>query len=67
MVEILLDPAIRLWVIIPIVLISLMFGLVRHYVTILIKSEKPADLTQLKDGCVNGCGQTILPLSYSFL
>ncbi|XP_003391867.2 PREDICTED: ER membrane protein complex subunit 3-like [Amphimedon queenslandica] len=49
MAEILLDPAIRLWVIIPIVLISLMFGLVRHYVTILLKSEKPVRLDNLKD------------------
>ena len=50
MAEILLDPAIRLWVIIPIVLISLMFGLVRHYVSILLKTEKPVQLENLKDG-----------------
>lgn len=49
-VELLLDPAIRLWVILPIVLISLMFGLVRHYATVLLKSERPADLTSVKDG-----------------
>ena len=52
MAELLLDPAIRLWVILPIVLITLMFGLVRHYVTVLLRSDKKTDVAQIKDGCV---------------
>ena len=38
MVELLLDPAIRMWVILPIVLITLLFGLLRHYITVLLRS-----------------------------
>ena len=53
MAELLLDPAIRLWVILPIVLITLMFGLVRHYVTVLLRSDKKTDVAHIKDGCVN--------------
>ena len=52
MAELLLDPAIRLWVILPIVLITLMFGLVRHYVTVLLRSDKKTDVAQIKDGYV---------------
>lgn len=49
MVELLLDPAIRLWVILPIILITLMVGLVRHYITILLKSDRAPDLKELRD------------------
>ena len=52
MVELLLDPAIRLWVILPIVLITLMVGLVRHYITILLKSDRKPGLSDLRDGYV---------------
>ncbi len=45
MAELLLDPDIRMWVILPIVLITLMFGLLRHYITILLTndSKKPKE------------------------
>lgn len=49
MAELLLDPNIRMWVILPIVLITLTFGLVRHYVTILLGGEKTATTEQVKD------------------
>ena len=49
MAELLLDPDIRMWVILPIVLITLMFGLVRHHITILLKNDNPPEMEQLKD------------------
>lgn len=50
MAELLLDPDIRFWVILPIVLITLLFGLVRHYITTLLREDKVAPLEQVKDG-----------------
>lgn len=53
MAELLLDPAIRMWVILPIVFITLVFGLLRHYVTILLRNDsKVPTLEEVKDGCV---------------
>ena len=49
MAELLLDPDIRMWVILPIVMITLMFGLIRHYVTVLLKSEAEPQLEAIKD------------------
>ena len=50
MAELLLDPAIRMWVILPIVLISLLFGLLRHYVMVLLRSDNGSvTLEQIKD------------------
>ena len=49
MAELLLDPAIRLWVILPIVLITLLFGLVRHYVTVLLKQDQTPEREKIKD------------------
>jgi len=53
MVELLIDPAIRMWVILPIVFITLVFGLIRHYVTVLLRNDKQT-LTQddIKDRSV---------------
>ncbi|XP_064399141.1 ER membrane protein complex subunit 3-like [Halichondria panicea] len=51
MVELLIDPAIRQWVILPIVFITLVFGLVRHYVTVLLRNDsKTPTLEEIKDG-----------------
>ena len=45
-----LDPAIRMWVILPIVIITLLFGLLRHYITVLLRnSEGNVTLEQIKD------------------
>jgi len=49
MAELLLDPDIRMWVILPIVLITLTFGLVRHYATILLGSDKTPTKQQVMD------------------
>merc|ERR1712111_325052 len=47
--ELRLDPAIRLWVFLPIVLITFLVGIVRHYVSVLLTSTKKVDLAQVKD------------------
>jgi len=49
MAELLLDPNIRLYVFIPIVLICLFVGLIRHYVTILLQSDKKIPMEQVAD------------------
>ncbi|KAG6595881.1 er membrane protein complex subunit 3-like isoform x1 [Phytophthora cinnamomi] len=47
MVEIILDPSIRDWVVLPMVIIFGCSAMVRHYVTLLLKSEKMASVEQL--------------------
>ncbi|KFM82096.1 Transmembrane protein 111, partial [Stegodyphus mimosarum] len=49
MSELLLDPDIRLWVFLPIVIITFLFGIVRHYISILLTSPKKVELTQVQD------------------
>ena len=47
--ELRLDTAIRLWVFLPIVAITFLVGIVRHYVSILLTSAKKVDLAQVRD------------------
>ena len=47
--ELRLDPAIRLWVFLPIVAITFLVGIVRHYVSILLTSAKKVELGQVRD------------------
>ncbi|GIY75482.1 ER membrane protein complex subunit 3 [Caerostris darwini] len=49
MSELLLDSDIRLWVFLPIVTITFLFGIVRHYISILLTSSKKVELTQVQD------------------
>ncbi|KAG8189198.1 hypothetical protein JTE90_013732 [Oedothorax gibbosus] len=49
MSELLLDPDIRLWVFLPIVIITFLFGIVRHYISILLTSSKKVEITQVQD------------------
>lgn len=49
MAELLLDPNIRFWVFLPIVVITFFTGIIRHYVTILLTSEKKTELQQVTD------------------
>lgn len=49
MTELLIDPNIRVWVFLPIVLIAFFIGILRHYVSILITSQKKAEITQIQD------------------
>ena len=49
MAELLLDSDIRLWVFLPIVVITFLVGIIRHYVTILLSAEKKVELQQISD------------------
>ena len=49
MAELLLDSEIRLWVFLPIVVITFLVGIIRHYVTILLSSDKKVELQQIGD------------------
>ncbi|XP_033647566.1 ER membrane protein complex subunit 3-like [Asterias rubens] len=50
MAELLLDPNIRLWVVLPIVFITFFVGIIRHYVSLLLTSQKKVTLQQVSDG-----------------
>jgi len=50
--ELRLDPAIRIWVFLPIVLITFLIGVLRHYVSVLLSSQKKVDLAQVTDSQV---------------
>ncbi|CAB3251968.1 unnamed protein product [Arctia plantaginis] len=52
MTELLLDPNIRLWVFLPIVIITFLVGIVRHYVSIILSSQKKIELLQVQDSQV---------------
>ncbi|CAK1547446.1 unnamed protein product [Leptosia nina] len=52
MAELLLDPKIRLWVFLPIVVITFLVGIVRHYVSIILSSQKKIELLQVQDSQV---------------
>lgn len=47
--ELLLDSSIRMWVVLPIVFITFFVGIIRHYVTQLLHSDKKVDLEQVSD------------------
>jgi len=47
--ELQLDPAIRIWVFLPIVMITFFIGVIRHYVSVLLSSQKKVDLGQVTD------------------
>lgn len=47
--ELLLDPDIRVWVFLPIIIITFFVGILRHYVSILIHSTKKVELQQVID------------------
>lgn len=49
MAELLLDPNIRGWVFLPIVVITFLVGIIRHYVSILIASQKKVEVLQVQD------------------
>eukprot|EP00752_Nemacystus_decipiens_P017082 g15299.t1 len=42
-----LDPAIRNWVVFPLMLMVILVGVLRHYITALLKAEKPLEKEEL--------------------
>ncbi|CAJ0925432.1 unnamed protein product [Ranitomeya imitator] len=50
--ELLLDSHIRLWVVLPIVFITFFVGMIRHYVSILLQSDKKLTQEQVSDSQV---------------
>ncbi|DAZ96304.1 TPA: hypothetical protein N0F65_008428 [Lagenidium giganteum] len=48
MVEIILDPSIRDWVVLPMIIIFGCSAMVRHYVTLILKTEKLATIDELR-------------------
>uniref|UniRef100_A0A8C0ILL9 ER membrane protein complex subunit 3 n=1 Tax=Chelonoidis abingdonii TaxID=106734 RepID=A0A8C0ILL9_CHEAB len=50
--ELLLDSNIRLWVVLPIVFITFFVGMIRHYVSILLQSDKKLTREQVSDSQV---------------
>jgi len=50
--DLLLDPAIRIWVIVPIVLITFLVGVIRHHVSILLTSSKKVDVEKVRQSHV---------------
>lgn len=42
-----LDPAIRDWVVFPLMLMVILVGVLRHNITALLRSEKPLDKEEL--------------------
>ncbi|XP_075215632.1 ER membrane protein complex subunit 3 [Lycorma delicatula] len=52
MAELLLDTNIRGWVFLPIVVITFLVGILRHYVSLLLSTQKKAELQQVQDSQV---------------
>ena len=50
--ELLLDSNIHLWVVLPIVIITFFMGMIRHYVFILLQSDKKLTQEQVSDSQV---------------
>lgn len=49
MVDLVLDPKIRDWVLIPLVVVMFVIAILRHHVTKIIRSDKKADLKSIKE------------------
>ncbi|KAF7643691.1 hypothetical protein LDENG_00235200 [Lucifuga dentata] len=47
--ELLLDSSIRVWVVLPIIFITFLVGIIRHYVSQLLHSEKKVEVEQVSD------------------
>lgn len=58
--DLLLDPQIRVWVVVPIILITLFVGLGRHFVNQLIQSPKPTTVEKIGDA-YDACRNTARP------
>lgn len=47
--DLVVDPQIRVWVFLPIVVITFLVGILRHYISIFLTSHKKVDIQQLQD------------------
>ena len=47
--ELFLDSAIRDWVLLPISVVMLLVGILRHYVTLLLRSDKILDRKSIRE------------------
>jgi hypothetical protein len=47
--DLIVDPQIRSWVFLPIVVITFLVGILRHYISILLTSEKNVAMPQMRD------------------
>jgi ER membrane protein complex subunit 3 len=47
--DIQLDPAIRDWVLIPIMIVMVLIGVLRHYITLLMQSPAKANLKAVRE------------------
>ena len=52
MTDLHLDPAIRSWVFVPIIVISFLTGIIRHYAYLLMFQKKKSDIAGVQDRCV---------------
>ncbi|XP_065165718.1 ER membrane protein complex subunit 3 [Atheta coriaria] len=52
MTDLVVDPNIRGWVFLPIIVITFLVGIFRHYISILLSSQKKVELQQLQDSQV---------------
>jgi len=50
--DLVLDPDIRIYVFVPIVIITFLVGIIRHYVSLLLSSQKKVDVIQVQDSQV---------------
>eukprot|EP01137_Pigoraptor_chileana_P032016 Opistho-2@20738 len=50
MVDLVLDPSIRNWVLVPIFVVMFLLGVFRHYISEVMKKEKAPEVQQVMDG-----------------
>jgi ER membrane protein complex subunit 3 len=43
-----LDPAIRNWCLFPLMIVMILVSVLKHYINVLLQSEKPADVEDLR-------------------
>eukprot|EP00796_Vickermania_ingenoplastis_P005001 gene5001-3596_t len=60
MVDILLDPSIRDWVLFPIVAIVIVVGILRHYVTVLMASKAKEALSNIHNQAISNYGSLLI-------